>query len=513
MFSSTFTRRGISFFLLLILVSGSVSSCNSSEPAQPPTEGEISLTCPPVFEQSIPESDFIPSGTSFYVSANDPKASDLNNGLSSTFEGGTNGPWLTIQHAADTMTPGDAAYLRGGIYYESAITFSNSGLPDAPIALINYPGEEVVIDGSRATDEYPGIAIVEGQDYILIQGLTIRNMPWSGIATDGRGTDTYQGITIRDCILYANGWSGIDLASVDGFVVDNVRSYENKYYGMNISGSDDGAISSANGVVTNSIFYNHTEDEGHGVAINQGHDIVLSDNIACHNKIHGFDVSDMPKFGDLTYNITVERNSSFENGVSGFAINSYSNHVVYRNNAAWYNGAPWANKGTGEGFLCYDGCWHVEWLNNVSAFNTDAGFYVQNLPGYDEISKDTLIVFKNNIAYGNGRIGSEERPGLVVQTREWQIIATNNNWFGAEDDNSLVVGVNLVNDQGDIYSHDEVNSGAFQTGNVSVDPKFTNANLADWRLQADSPMIDSGIDVGLPYCGSAPDMGSVEVCP
>ena len=43
-------------------------------------------------------------GAIYYVAANEPGASDSNNGLYPTHQGGQDGPWLTIQQAADTMT-------------------------------------------------------------------------------------------------------------------------------------------------------------------------------------------------------------------------------------------------------------------------------------------------------------------------------------------------------------------------------------------------------------------------
>jgi hypothetical protein len=453
------------------------------------------------------------NGTVYYVAVNEPGASDDNNGLYPTYQDGQDGPWLTIQRAASTMTAGDVTYVRAGTYYESGISFAHSGAPDAPITLANYQSEEVVIDGSQSIDETPGIWIVEGRSHYVIQGFTIRNMGWSGIATDDETTETSRDITIRDCILHNNGWSGIELAAVDGFVVENVEAYDNAYYGLDIIGSADGVLSAANGIVQHSSFYNHTGKDGHGLAINQGHHITVSDSTAYHNTIHGFDVSDWPKKGDLSHHITFERNLSYDNGVAGFAINSDSHHVVYRNNIAWRNGADWAGPSSASGFFCYGGCWHVEWLNNVSLENTDAGFWVEDELGSNGTPDDTLLVFKNNITYNNGRPEWEERSALIVNGARWQVIATHNNWAVTPGQQRIVVGINMVDDQGDVFSADDINQGAFQRGNVSVDPQFVNATVPDVRLQPGSPMIDAGTDVGLPFCGAMPDMGAIETCP
>jgi hypothetical protein len=41
-------------------------------------------------------------------------------------------------------------------------------------------------------------------------------------------------------------------------------------------------------------------------------------------------------------------------------------------------------------------------------------------------------------------------------------------------------------------------------------PMFVDPDAPDYHLQAGSPLIDLGIDVGLPYCGSYPDIGAYE---
>ncbi len=443
-------------------------------------------------------------GPVYYVAAEEPQASDTNNGFYPTYRGGSDGPWLTLQHAANAMAAGATTYVRSGVYYESGITFAAAGLAEAPITLATYPGEEAIVDGSGTGGLLPGIGITEGQGYYVIQGLTIRHMPWSGIATDAASSVPYPGIVIRDCVLYANGWSGIDLAAAVGFLVEGVEAYENGFYGMNVGASEDGSLSSADGVVRDSGFYNQLGEEGHGLAVNQGHDIVLSGNLAHHNRIHGIDISDMPKSGELSHDIIVEGNSSHDNGVGGFSINSDSHHVVFRNNTAWSNGT---------GFLCYEGCWHIEWYNNVAVGNSDAGFRVQAALGLYSTPGDSLLVFKNNIADGNGLRGSDERPALVVEGTQWETIVEHNDWSGGAGADALVVGLNIVDESGDIYSAAQINQGAFPPGNVSANPQFVDPATADWHLQATSPLIDLGVDVGLPYCGAVPDLGAFESCP
>jgi hypothetical protein len=453
------------------------------------------------------------AGQVYYVAVDDPGASDDNNGLFASYQGGRDGPWRNMKHAAEVMETGDTVYVRKGTYREAGITFTHSGASGKPITLSAYPGETVILDGSGEKEEMPGIMFAEGQSHYLIQGLTIRNMPWSGIATDDGTEKPYRDITIRECVLYDNGWSGIDLAAVDGFLVEDVESYGNAFYGLNISGSEDGILSATNGRVTGSRFHHHTGLEGHGLAINQGYNIWVEGNIAFHNTIHGFDVSDWPKFGALSHDITLDGNLSYENGGAGFAINSDSHHVIFQRNIAWENGAGWADRGTSSGFLCYEGCWQVTWLNNVAVRNSDAGFFIEPVLGVYGDPGEPRLIFHNNIAYQNGLPGSDERPALVVQGEMWVLDITHNNWGGSLDPKALVVGIFPVGDWGKVYSSEQINRGHFQIDNLSVDPGFQDLDGGDYRLLPDSTMIDAGVDVGLPFCGDAPDLGAVEWCP
>jgi hypothetical protein len=49
--------------------------------------------------------------------------------------------------------------------------------------------------------------------------------------------------------------------------------------------------------------------------------------------------------------------------------------------------------------------------------------------------------------------------------------------------------------------------------NIYEDPRFVDAQNGDYRLQADSPYIDRGTDIGDSFCGAAPDIGAFEACP
>lgn len=105
----------------------------------------------------------------FYVST---KGADTNPGT-------IDQPWRTIQKAAETLAPGDTAWVRGGRYRER-VTLKVSGAPDQWVTLRAYQNEKPVIDGAGLrvpTDEegYGGLVQIEDQSYVRVQGFEIRN--------------------------------------------------------------------------------------------------------------------------------------------------------------------------------------------------------------------------------------------------------------------------------------------------------------------------------------------------
>ncbi|MGC1475430.1 MAG: hypothetical protein WA804_06265, partial [Terriglobales bacterium] len=85
-------------------------------------------------------------------------------------------PWLTIQHAANSVSAGATVYVFGGVYNES-VNFPASGTASAPITFQSYPGQTAVIDGAGLTVNGTRglINIVGKRSYITVNGFEIRN--------------------------------------------------------------------------------------------------------------------------------------------------------------------------------------------------------------------------------------------------------------------------------------------------------------------------------------------------
>ncbi|HTY53979.1 MAG TPA: Ig-like domain-containing protein, partial [Candidatus Binataceae bacterium] len=83
------------------------------------------------------------SGTVFYVA---PNGSDSNNGSSGS-------PWLTIQHAANSLKPGQTAIVEAGTYDER-VTITSSGTSSEPIALEVASSADVQMLGFNLSASY-----------------------------------------------------------------------------------------------------------------------------------------------------------------------------------------------------------------------------------------------------------------------------------------------------------------------------------------------------------------------
>jgi hypothetical protein len=143
-------------------------------------------------------------GASFYVAKS---GSDNNPGTMKL-------PWLTIQHAANSVSAGATVYVLGGVYNE-AVNFPASGTVSAPITFLNYAGQKAVIDGTGVTcctsnppssgNGTEGLVTIVNQSYITVQGFEIRNFTTNnpayvptGVWITGSGT----GVQIQNNLVH-----------------------------------------------------------------------------------------------------------------------------------------------------------------------------------------------------------------------------------------------------------------------------------------------------------------------
>jgi hypothetical protein len=382
----------------------------------------------------------------YYVS---PAGSDSSAGSSSA-------PFATLQRAANIANPGDTIYMRGGRYAlndTTAVRITRSGVAGSPITVVNYPGEVPVLDGMNITTSSRS-AIQLSASWWHIQGLEIKNAAAMGIYIASPGSNN----TIERCNLHNNvrvqgSGAGIQLDSTAG--------------GNNLILNNDlhhNGINSATGQTTSS-----TGGDGIGDSSRAAGNVIRGNRL-WRNADDGVDL-----WG--AYGVLVEGNWSWENG-------KYDNLT--------------ATSGDGTGFKLGGGTTgdgghtvqlNMAWGNSHNGFDdnsADLTMNVYNNTGYNNGGRNfsfyspVAFVLKNNLSYANS--STYLTSPLVQANNSWNLSVT----VGASDFLSLDY------------------SGA--AGPRNADGSLPMINFL--QLAAGSDLVARGVNVGIPYTGSAPNVGA-----
>jgi uncharacterized repeat protein (TIGR02059 family) len=404
--------------------------------------------------------------TTYYVA---PNGSDSNPGTITQ-------PWASWQKGFSSIIAGDILYIRGGTYTRMAdaghgINISGrDGRSGSIITVSAYPGETPVLDCSSLSTS-SGVnygMLMSGCDYWLIKGVTVKNVreynnlhkSLSGSApTSGWELSNCSNITLELCTVTGCG-NGFTL---NGTLYDinylNCDSYQNyDYY-------DNGGL--ANG------FNGHIE-------------------------------------GASTVNYTGCR--AWSNSDDGFDNYAGAGYIVYKNCWAFRNGKDTPVIGNGDGFKLGFDHTPVELPNNqrtlyncISADNT--------LMGYDEgmdqptgmdMALFNCIAYKNSNDYG---FRFSRTWGTAITTLRNNIAYGNGTNYEGRPRN--VSDHNTWNSASPISDADFVSTDMTQLKRTRKgDGSLPDIDFA--KLKAGSSFIDAGIDVGLPFSGTAPDLGPFE---
>jgi parallel beta-helix repeat protein len=430
-----------------------------------------------------------------------PSGNDSNAGTSAA-------PWLTLQKAANTVTAGTTVYVRAGTY--AGFAMSRSGTASAPIVFTGYPGD------ARPTIAGDGVKVdvvrMSGNHDVSLDGFIIQGS--AGIGDQGAGVRTENAaynIRITKNLIRNNNAYGINLSNSTYVTVD----------GNEITGNEEGVIVNRAG-------------EGTLITNNQVHD---------NNR--------------MIINTVSPTND--DHGAVGIAFLRTTGHVVASGNRIWKNRAASYDYGWDGGAFEIYAASNVTMTDNLTWDN-------ENVleTGTDGTAPCNGISFARNVSYGAASGTSGERSfGMFLRCASGSIVANNTFYdldafvfsvsnnsgtFGASIDGLQIVNnvavmasgkiygidtavpATVVIDHNDVYNpngyvasvtgHGNTTSLAqfstwtgFDSTGISTDPRFVNASLHDFTLNAGSPAIDRGIAVpGItsPFAGAAPDMGRFE---
>lgn len=376
-------------------------------------------------------------------------------------------PWLTIQHAAETVKAGDTVYIRGGIYNEN-VHIPTSGNPGAYIVFSAYPKERPIIDGKGVTDTQNGIII--DTSYLKLIGLEIRNWEETGILGENAAW-----IEISDCEVHDVVYGiGFGRGSHD-FTLNRVVMHHFDLFGFDTSPA--GGPDCYNVVLNDCVAHTGRDPEQNvdGFAIGHGnqHNFVFN-NCTAYDVFDGFDI------GAGARNITLNRSSAHDCFNGGYKL--WGDNIRLENCLAYNNDVSNVE-------LDWDGTAGTSTLQNCNFVHSGTyNIWVEN-------SADSLHMYNSIVAGG-------ENSGLTFEQRDVRNYRGDYNIFHNSNPNRMVnIGYE------DEFSLEQVRAGEWaassgqDTHSLAVDSLqqlFVNPSSYDFRLLENSPAVNAGSDTDAP---------------
>lgn len=364
---------------------------------------------------------------------------------------------MNLATALSKVTAGQMVLLQPGTYTvaytagaKNTITLSKSGSASAKIYLVAANCGRAVIDFSFPANTYVDSSYgfyVTGS-YWYFKGIAVTRAGYQGAYVTG----SYN--TFENVAFYNNRNSGLEINKGGSYTtVINTDSYMN-YDPKKLGGMADGFASKQT----------------------QGPGNYFYGCRAWNNSDDGFDTF------DSTQKVVIEKSWAFKNGVDSWGYGGFvgnGNGFKLGGNSVAQNNVITQSVAFGnvkKGFDQNSNTGSVTVYNNISYKNgINYGFG-------QAVASGSKHIFKNNISLSGGSADS-----IANAT------STNNTWNSG-----------LAASSSDFASLDT----SLATAARNADGSLPSNNL--FRLSSSSKMIDKGVNVGLPYLGSAPDLGAFE---
>ncbi len=371
----------------------------------------------------------------FYVATT---GNDGNNGSLAT-------PWATLQHAVETIAPGDVIQVQPGTYVGCRI--ENSGTAAQPKTLLGGPG--VLVNAAGPKNKHSSNIEVENfsatVSYWIIDGFESANSLKYGI--DIRITTH---ITARNNYVHNSAVTGIFTAFSDFVLIENNQSASNGEHGIYHS--------------------------------NSGDNPTIRGNNSHHNASAGIHMNgDITQGGDGQISFaTVEKNVIWENGTAGASgINCDGvSDSIFRNNLLYNNHA------SGISLYAIDG---AHGSSNNKVYNNTivmaAGSrWVINIPKSSKGKSNPVgnqifnnILYTPNTAKGSVLIYSSNSTGFAS---DYNVVVNRFSANGGKTTITLAQWQGLTFDRHSLIA---------TPADLFVDPANNN-----YHLKSGSPAIDSG---------------------
>jgi uncharacterized repeat protein (TIGR02059 family) len=430
-------------------------------------------------------------------------------GGSDLYPGTISQPWKTWQKAFNAAEAGDTVFFRGGTYYITNPIRHNpgdgnghNGTHDNPICFFGYPGDIAtgnypIVDASGNTTTL-GTSIIDVYyaNNLRFKDFKLKNLQQrvgtqvnSGFSISGDGTFHIENIEVS----YIDGY-GFWSSAVDTIYFTNCDSHHN-----------------ADSLTTNYLGepdYGNKADGfsvlGGGAAMDSSILVVITGCRSWMNSDDAYDVSSSKQ-------IQISNSWAWENGflTGGGQAFKLASSILYTPSKRRVNNCI-STYNAGWGFVNMNFTPEVEnpaigeYFNNISYADL-AGFGSINGDWIDSLYPGKTII-RNNIAFGySGTNQAAFKAGRETNGTPNYVTQDHNTWVQRED----VGWVTIVNPEYNVTNDDFI---SIDTAQLRY-PRKADGSLPDitfLKLKEGSDLINRGIDVGLPYSGTAPDLGYSE---
>jgi hypothetical protein len=369
-------------------------------------------------------------------------------------------PFLTITKANSVLVAGDTIYVRGGLYSLSAtISLSSKTGADSTkrCYLLAYPGERPVLDFTAQTSS-DGLKI--NGSYWYVRGIECQYAYHNGIAVNGSRN------IIENCSVHDNRNTGLQLGN--GASYNRIINCDS-YFNFNPpSGGDADGFAPKLDVGTGNYFYGcrswQNSDDGWDGYLRPS-DSVYTTIENCWSFMNGYLKNDSASGGNG--NGFKMGGGDSKNGVSNG--DSLRHYMTLKNCLCFDNRVKGFDQNNDRGSMT---------LLNCTAYRN--GTYNFSIPGIRRVGTTVTVI--NCISLGS--------TGVTLLNPE--IVATNSWMSPFTVTTSDFVSLDTTGVRG---------------------PRKPDGSLPDitfMHLAAGSQFIDAGTNVGLPFLGSAPDLGAFE---
>jgi len=412
----------------------------------------------------------------YYVDQNHPRADDANRGTDEA------NPWRTLEHAFQTVKPGDTAYVKGSaepnspaaVYHtagKAGFAIRTPGEKEKPISFVAAEGHTVIVEGSMSGF---GIDLTNASHHIF-RGFVIRKF---NKATEGRGAT---GVLIERCEFAQTRETGLRLRDVSDFTMRDCYVHHCWETGISIRSGRNVSIERVESSYNSD--NRGAEGDGDGFHTYGGENIAFIDCVARGNSEDGFDLNadvtlrNCVSSGHTACNIKLWRRKGDDFAPKTMLV---INCLVY--------GAKEAGIKVSEGAS-------LQLYNSVVHGNGEEGVAFRAIKHDKGPSEITSRLVNSIIANNVGpAIGVLQQP-----PNRNRVLADHNLYFGNKRSS---------------FGLDEDSNAV-----VDKDPLFFAPRVGDFHLKTGSPAIDAGVALEAvtvdregrkrPF-GTAPDIGAFE---